>query len=152
MISSLLNNIALQTKPKGILDREKCGQKSLTQRGYVGSERELSFSNSKNSSSAEKYTFEVNANKTKTRKSASKRYKLTPSGKVNSRINVAFIKSMTRFYTDAQERRTWNGPKSSARKYCLSHVIELGRQQLHWCELCFRTPSLLRREIRNRLE
>ena len=109
MISSLLNNIALQTKPKGILDREKCGQKSLTQRGYVGSERELSFSISKNSSSAEKYTFEVNANKTKTRKSASKRYKLTPSGKVNSSYNVAksLIKSMTRFYTDAQEKRTW---------------------------------------------
>jgi|Transcript_1956 large subunit ribosomal protein L35 len=115
MISSLLNNIALQTKPKGILDREKCGQKSLTQRGYVGSERELSFSNSKNSSSAEKYTFEVNANKTKTRKSASKRYKLTPSGKVlHRRPGKAHL----------------NGPKSSARKYRLSHVIELGRQQL----------------------
>ena len=108
MISSLLNNIALQTKPKGILDREKYGQKSLTQRGYVGSERELSFSNSKNSSSAEKYTFEVNANKTKTRKSASKRYKLTPSGKVNSsyKCSKSLIKSMTRFYTDAQEKRT----------------------------------------------
>ena len=108
MISSLLNNIALQTKPKGILDREKCGQKSLTQRGYVGSEKELSFSISKNSSSAEKYTFEVNANKTKTRKSASKRYKLTPSGKVNSsyKCSKLLIKSMTRFYTDAQERRT----------------------------------------------
>jgi len=115
MISSLLNNIALQTKPKGILDREKCGQKSLTQRGYVGSEKELSFSISKNSSSAEKYTFEVNANKTKTRKSASKRYKLTPSGKVlHRRPGKAHL----------------NGPKSSARKYRLSHVIELGRQQL----------------------
>lgn len=115
MISSLLNNIALQTKPKGILDREKCGQKSLTQRGYVSSEKELSFSISKNSSSAEKYTFEVNANKTKTRKSASKRYKLTPSGKVlHRRPGKAHL----------------NGPKSSARKYRLSHVIELGRQQL----------------------
>ena len=131
MISSLLNNIALQTKPKGILDREKCGQKSLTQRGYVGSERELSFSNSKNSSSAEKYTFEVNANKTKTRKSASKRYKLTPSGKVNSsyKCSKLLIKSDQVLHRRPGKAHL-NGPKSSARKYRLSHVIELGRQQL----------------------
>lgn len=132
MISSLLNNIALQTKPKGILDREKCGQKSLTQRGYVGSERELSFSISKNSSSAEKYTFEVNANKTKTRKSASKRYKLTPSGKVNSSYKCSKITYQK--YDQVLHRRPGkahlNGPKSSARKYRLSRVIELGRQQL----------------------
>ena len=110
MISSLLNTIALQAKPKGILAQKKSGQ-SLTQRNYVKSESELSFPNLKNTLNAEKYTFEVNASKTKTRKSASKRYKVTPSGKVNSsyKCSKSLIKSMTRFYTDAQEKRTWMG-------------------------------------------
>ena len=60
MISSLLNTIALQAKPKGILAQKKSGQ-SLTQRNYVKSESELSFPNLKNNLNAEKYTFEVNA-------------------------------------------------------------------------------------------
>ena len=80
--------------------------KSLTQRGTLAVKRTFLFEFEKQFE-CEKYTFEVNANKTKTRKSASKRYKLTPSGKVNSRINVtSAYQSMTGFYTDAQERRT----------------------------------------------
>jgi|TARA_B100001758_G_C18386372_1_gene600369 hypothetical protein len=93
MISSLLNTIALQAKPKGILAQKKSGQ-SLTQRNYVKSESELSFPNLKNILNAEKYTFEVNASKTKTRKSASKRYKVTPSGKVSSPVKsqISYLK------------------------------------------------------------
>ncbi len=93
MISSLLNTIALQAKPKGILAQKKSGQ-SLTQRNYVKSESELSFPNLKNNLNAEKYTFDVNASKTKTRKSASKRYKVTPSGKVSSPVKsqISYLK------------------------------------------------------------
>jgi large subunit ribosomal protein L35 len=114
MISSLLSTIAFQARPKGILDKKKTGQ-SLTQRNYVRSESELCFPKLINNSSVEKNTFEVSASKVKTRKSASKRYKVTPSGKVlHRRPGKAHL----------------NGPKSSARKNRLSHVIELGKQQL----------------------
>ena len=90
MISSLLSTIAFQARPKGILDKKKTGQ-SLTQRNYVRSESELCFPKLINNSSVEKNTFEVSASKVKTRKSALKRYKVTPSGKVSSTVTSVQI-------------------------------------------------------------
>jgi hypothetical protein len=81
MIFSLLHGVAT-CSPRNVFSKSSCASK-LTQRNDSRGQEVKSGAANVSKCSNSKITFEINACKTKTRKSASKRYKITPSGKVN---------------------------------------------------------------------